>query len=194
MVGGLLEAIKINRALLDSYPSIEALRLVKTFRNQVCRIIALTTLSGSAQVFDGKYVATREKTINALKDSDIATLLLVVLGQPDFNVVAKKLGIAQENKRYQHVVSRQREKSKGSRPVMFGGKSIYGSILDAACERYGWTLEYVLWGVPLLNLQLMLADSVKTAYLDEQGERDAEHINGDDRATMMEQINRMNWN
>ena len=40
----------------------------------------------------------------------------------------------------------------------FGGKTIWGTLIDAACERYGWTFDYVVWGISYNNLTLMLKD------------------------------------
>lgn len=49
---------------------------------------------------------------------------------------------------------------------------MYGQIIDAACERYGWTFDYVLWGISLINLQMMLADKVSSVYLtDDENKR-----------------------
>ena len=49
--------------------------------------------------------------------------------------------------------------------ITFGGKSIYGTIIDSACERYGWTMQYVVWGISYTNLCMLLADSTKDVYL-----------------------------
>ena len=35
--------------------------------------------------------------------------------------------------------------------IAFGGKSIWGTLIDAACERYGWSYQYVLWGISYSN-------------------------------------------
>lgn len=33
-----------------------------------------------------------------------------------------------------------------------------------ACERYGWTVEYVMWGVSYLNVLMMLSDAISYDY------------------------------
>ena len=82
--------------------------------------------------------------------------------------------------------------------LTFGGKSIYGTLIDTACQRYGWTFEYVVWGISYANLQLLLADSVTSIYLsDEERKRvnipqDRDIINADDPANMAK-IKAMKW-
>lgn len=45
------------------------------------------------------------------------------------------------------------EKHKGSR----GGKTIWGSIAGIA-KSFGYTVDYILWGVSWVNLQMMMSD------------------------------------
>lgn len=80
----------------------------------------------------------------------------------------------------------------------FGGVSIYGSIIDSACERYGWSFDYVVWEISYTNLQLMLKDSVKSVYLtDEEAKRCAipkqSAVNGNDYETTMQYISSQRW-
>lgn len=77
-----------------------------------------------------------------------------------------------------------RIKGEGS-SITFGGNSIYGLLIDFACQRYGWTMDYVLWGISYVNLNMLFADAVTTVYLSEEerkklGRGDGEVINADD--------------
>lgn len=45
-----------------------------------------------------------------------------------------------------------------------GGRSPWGSFLDAACERYKWTFDYVMWEISYVNLMMMLNDAVSIDY------------------------------
>ncbi len=45
----------------------------------------------------------------------------------------------------------------------YGGRSIWGQI-DTIAERYKWSLDYILWGVSWANIQLMMADALRTDY------------------------------
>jgi hypothetical protein len=31
-------------------------------------------------------------------------------------------------------------------------------------DRYGWTMEYTMWGISFLNLHMLLADCISTYY------------------------------
>lgn len=58
---------------------------------------------------------------------------------------------------------------------VFGGKTIWGALIDAACERYGWTFDYVVWGISYNNLTLMMKDKITSIYLSDE-ERKKTHI------------------
>ena len=45
-----------------------------------------------------------------------------------------------------------------------GGRSPWGSFLDAACERYKWTYDYVMWEISYVNLTMMLSDAISIDY------------------------------
>ena len=68
------------------------------------------------------------------------------------------------------------------------GKSIYGLLVDFACQRYGWTLDYILWGISLVNLNMLFADAITTVYLNDEerkklGMSNGEVIDADDPET-----------
>ncbi len=67
----------------------------------------------------------------------------------------------------------QAKDSKGT--FVFGGRTVWGSLIDAACERYGWPYDYVVWGVSYNNLTLMLKDKITSIYLSDE-ERKKAHI------------------
>lgn len=48
--------------------------------------------------------------------------------------------------------------------MIVGGNSPWGSIIDAAAARYGWTYDYIVWGVSYINLQMMLYDQITEIY------------------------------
>jgi hypothetical protein len=44
-------------------------------------------------------------------------------------------------------------------------------LFDAACSRYGWTYDYVLDGISLINLQMMMLDQVSILYTPEEDKK-----------------------
>ena len=61
------------------------------------------------------------------------------------------------------------KKAKESKnQFVFGGKTIWGSLIDEACERYKWTFDYVLWEISYNNLMLMMQDKITSIYLSDE--------------------------
>ena len=147
------------------------------------------------KLFDYDFVQERCNFFYKEIDNDsMAQLLVMVLSEGDISAYIKHLGIDKE-KEWQAKAMRAK---KDNNSLTFGGKSIYGTLIDTACQRYGWTFEYVVWGISYANLQLLLADSVTSIYLsDEERKRvnipqDRDIINADDPANMAK-IKAMKW-
>lgn len=64
-------------------------------------------------------------------------------------------------------------KDHDSGSLVFNGKSVYGTLIDVACERYGWSMEYVVWGISLINLNMLMADKVVSVYLSKEESKKA---------------------
>ena len=157
--------------------------------------IALHDFQIFKELFDYDFVQERCNFFYKEIDNDsMAQLLVMVLSEGDISAYIKHLGIDKE-KEWQAKAMRAK---KDNNSLTFGGKSIYGTLIDTACQRYGWTFEYVVWGISYANLQLLLADSVTSIYLsDEERKRvnipqDRDIINADDPANMAK-IKAMKW-
>ena len=192
----LMDSLEVNTNIIAVNPYLEAIRLVKTKREECCQLITYHTLRTKKEVFDYELVRDRIKFFNENADEeDMATILIMLLTAEKTHIYMKHLGIDKENERF----SRANKARKDTGSVNFGGKSIYGSLLDYACERYGWTLDYVVWGISYTNLQLLMADSVKTLYLTKEEMRKA-RISGNDNDVIKadspdawERIKQMDW-
>lgn len=51
---------------------------------------------------------------------------------------------------------------------------MWGSVFDVVITKYGWTLDYLLWGISFVNVQMLLSDTI--SFIDEENEI----INADD--------------
>ena len=77
---------------------------------------------------------------------------------------------------------------KGKNNFVFGRRTLYGQLIDSACARYGWSFDYVLWGISYLNLQMLVADQEVSVFLSDKELKevhitnDREVINADDPA------------
>jgi hypothetical protein len=74
----------------------------------------------------------------------------------------------------QRYMKRARDvKGSDSSSLVFNGKSMYGALIDVACERYGWSMNYVVWGISMLNLNMLMEDKVVSVYLTKEESKKA---------------------
>ena len=165
----------------------EVLNICSTNKELVCRILAYHTLSKKSEVLDIQLVNKRTKYLSKhLDTADLAKLAFYILQDNRINDFLAHFGIDREQKEQQKVMRVKKDKHS----ISFGGLSPWGSLIDRACERYGWTFDYVVWGISFINLSMMLADSVNTIYLSDEERKkahitnDRTFINGDDPKNM----------
>lgn len=106
------------------------------------------------------------KLEDALGANELAALLLLLLERDPLPRLIQDLGIAEDIEQRQRA---QRQRGELDGWLTTGGRSIYGAIIDPLAERYGWQLDYILWGVSYANLRLLLADQITSTYLGEGG-------------------------
>lgn len=197
-----MDHLNINFENVKTNPYLEAMRVVREKKDEVCRVLAYHTLKRKRDIFDTKLV---QETASIIKDNssneEIATLLIFILTKDNIEEYKKHLGISQENDRMRRVVAAKKAAQKSKNDFEFGGKTIYGTLIDQACERYGWPYDYVVWGISLVNLQLLLSDKVQNIYITDDEKKkvqssllndDKDVINADDKANM-EAILAMDW-
>lgn len=170
----LIESLKVNKDILTENPFIEALRLVRSKRDECCRLIAYHTLNNREDILSPTKVKEQQDIIYLSDNDGLATLLIIILtNSKSLTTIIEETGIDEENKRMAKVNAAKNSDNQ----YIFGGKTIWGSLIDAACERYGWSFEYVIWGISYSNLTLMLKDKITSIYLSEE-ERKKAHIAG----------------
>ena len=187
----LIESMDVNRENLARDPFVEALRIINTKREESCRLIAYHTIKTKEELLNGRIVDVQQKLISKFSNQDIATLLICILKNNSYQTIVEGTGIDKEADR----MSKVNAAKSTSGLFTFGGKTIWGSLLDAACERYGWTFDYVVWGISYNNLTLMLKDKITSIYLsDDERKRahlpsaDEEMIDGNNREAVMKAV------
>lgn len=169
----LLKGLHFDNQLLEYNQQYEMLRLCTEQRGLVMRIIAIHTFQRRSDAIKEEKVQERINELEPLDAAELSTLLLAIM---NWNTYQKKFinhfGIDKERNQREKI---SRIKEKDSSSITFGGNSIYGSLLDHACERYKWELGYLLWGISATTLNMMLADSVQSVYLTDE-ERKKVHI------------------
>lgn len=161
------ENLGIDEKALQYDIALEALRLVKSKKDECLTIICYHTCKDKNEVFDNVLISKRKEVFKEnLSDEDIAALMITVLTSDKTSLFTKHLGIDVENDRLNAVMKIKKQNDKNN--IGFGGLSVFGSIIDVACERYGWTKDYVVWGIDYTSLRLMLADKVNSVYCSDE--------------------------
>ncbi len=158
-----LDALDIDYGMLSRNASLEVMRIVANKRSEVCYIIAIASFNAFSELCNSQTLKCRATLFEHELDADeLAKILLVMLREPKVESLLEAAGIVKDQQEQARIA---RHKNRDGHTLSFGGKSIFGQLIDAACQRYGWTKEYVVWGIDLTSLKLMLADSVNTVYL-----------------------------
>ena len=194
MLGRLLRMLKIDKNLMSVNPMLECYRLAYEQQDICAEIIAIHTCKGKKEVMDAKLMRKRIELLKTLSADELGGILVHVLSDNTTDTLIKHYEIDKELNRLQRI---QSSKQDGGN-LTFGGKSVYGTLIDAACERYGWHFDYVLWTISYANLRMLMADSIKTVYLSEEERKkmcistDGVSINMDDD-NAFERLMKYNW-
>lgn len=184
LLKSLFISIEVSPEMLAMNPLTEALRVSREHPDIVSRIIAYSTFPDKESVNNTDKVLKRADLFRQeMETADLATILSVILSADHTEEFVKYLGIDADRDRRMQI---SRIKGEGN-SLTFGGKSIYGLLIDFACQRYGWTVDYVLWGISLVNLNMLMADAITTVYLSDEERKKlgmgvGEVINADDPA------------
>ena len=162
----LIEVLGFNKVSDDLALYTLALKTAMRDREQCARLLSYMTLPGS-ECLDETSVRERIRRLGKAKPSALATLLVFALSMDKTEGIMREFGMDKESRRLSDVM-RVKERSKSDGSVSFGGKSIWGTLVDSACERYGWTYQYVLWDISYSALRLLLADHIKTVFLSDE--------------------------
>lgn len=188
----LIEKLEIDQENLKINSFMEALRAAKNHTRECCKLISFHTLRNKSEMLDTKTIERRANKLQRVCSiEDIATLLITILSDNTLNVLTKELGIDAEGKK----MAKISQAKETSNQYIFGGKTIWGSLIDTACERYGWTFDYVIWEISYNNLTLMMKDKITSIYLSDEERKKAhvpaaneEVIDGNDRNAIMKAV------
>lgn len=196
LLSRLMHSINFSPDNLKTNPYLEAIRICRDFKDVVCRILSYHSFFRKTDILDETKIGKIAKLFGKNLDLDeLAQLLIIVMSWDDVDVYIKHFGLDKERNLRNRI---SKMKSEGC-SVSFGGLSTYGALIDFACQRYGWTMDYVVWGISYVNLQMLMADAITSIYLskDEMKKlripQDRTYISGDDPRNI-DKIKSMNWN
>lgn len=183
LLARLFNSLDVDDKVIATNPYLEAMRLCDTKKETVCRILAYHTFNRKDEILNNTKVEQRTKMFEKYLDNEeLATVLVLILSGDNTEEFIRYFGIDKERTQKDRIY--KIKDSKGS--ISFGGKSTYGTLIDFACQRYGWTMDYVVWGISYANLKMLMADAITTIYLSEDERKklnifdDSEVINADD--------------
>lgn len=177
----------INEENAKADPFAEALRLCQDGKDIILRMIVYMSMPTKQDVFNESYVKNRMEYFEKhLSNEELATLFLVILTDDELPAIEKHFRMDEERERKKKVA----KVKQSNNAISFGGNSIWGTLIDFACERYGWTMDYVVWEISYTNLMMLYSDKTESIYLSDDEKKklghgfgfDGEVINADDPA------------
>lgn len=195
MLQRLVKEMELDDNVLKTNPMLEILRIAHLKKDLCCLYIAYHTCKSKKSLFSCKIQDRQQYFQEHLNEEDIATLMMLSMIDKTDEFM-EHIGITEEKEK-QRVVSKIKA-SKNN--LTFGGLSAYGTIIHSACEKYGWTMDYVVWGISYTNLRLLMADATESIYLsDEELKKVPRHILAKNEEVIipnkenMQKILEMNW-
>lgn len=174
MIARHIENLEIDNELFAINPNMEALRLAALKKEKVCYIIAIHTFRSYFELCNSVTISRRAKYFDKHCDNDdLAELLMVILNMPKVETLISLSGIEEQQKQQAKIA---KIKNADSSTLSFGGLTIYGSLIAPACEKLNLTPQEVVWNISLINLRMLLADSINSLYLSEDERKKAGNI------------------
>nr|DAL36883.1 MAG TPA_asm: hypothetical protein [Caudoviricetes sp.] len=169
LVNNIRRHLDISEENVQINPILECLRICQEKRSLVLRLITLCTCKGQKQITNAAFIEKRMKFFDEhMEESDMANLLLHCL-QDDSEKLAtfmEELGINEQLKKKKAIIE---AKSKNQcNQVSYGGVTLMGSIIGWFSERFGWTADYIIYGISYVNLMMMYYDHFESVYLTEE--------------------------
>lgn len=158
------------------------------YRKSICRIIAIQTFNKKDDILNIKTLSERTDIFYHLLDNEGLLLLydMIMESFSDCSLFIKKSGIEYDKKKLDKIAKYKTNEGNFS----FGARTPYGSIIGPACAKFGWSLDYVVWGIGYTNLQMLLADEQVSVYLSKEDRKklrispDREIIDANDPANL----------
>ena len=185
--------LDFNKELIPINPAAAIMDVCHRKEEEVCQLIAVLLTSERAKLQNDIYITKLAQFVKEHTQlTERAVILQLFIEEKPVSYYMSLLGIDKEKERLRKA---NKAKEKGNM-LVFGGVSMFGSMIDSACERYGWTYEYTVWGISFNALQLLLADAPQTVYMTEEElanariSTDGIVINGDDpnSITMIQEL------
>jgi len=178
--------LSVSKELMAIDNTLEMLRLAHEKRCEILHLIAMHTFKRRSDILNEDMMRERLSQFQELTAPELVALILPILDwQSWHDKLIKHFNLDKEAQQRAKIND---FKNKDRSSVTFGGRSVFGSLLDYTSERYGWQVGYTVWGISVITMNIMLADSITTMYLSKEERQkmnvstDGIYINADDPA------------
>lgn len=138
----------------------------ENYRKSLCRIVAIQTFNKKEDILDFKTLSERTNSFyHSLDDDGLFKLYDMIIDSfDDASFFIKQSGLGYDKQKLDKIAKYKADGGNYS----FGARTAYGSIIGPACAKFGWSLDYVVWGIGYTNLQMLLADEHVSVYLNKE--------------------------
>ena len=138
----------------------------ENYRKSLCRIVAIQTFNKKEDILDFKTLSERTNSFYQMLDDEglFALYDMIMDSFEASSIFIKHSGLDHDKRKLEKIAKHKEDGGNFS----FGARTAYGSIIGPACEKFGWTLDYVVWGIGYTNLKMLLADSQTSVYLSKE--------------------------
>lgn len=156
---------ELDMELLTTEPLKAALKAVAEHKDVVLQIIAYYTFDKKMQHFNSKLIEKRIAYFDEHLDTEgIVTLFISALTLDNYDAYLTLSGLDRDLENRKRASDCKEDRNS----LVFGGKTLFGSMVGSACEKYGWSYDYAVWGLSLIALKMMTADSVTSVYMSDE--------------------------
>ena len=138
-------------------------RVAKAGRNELCRLLSIN-VSDRRDLFDeGKMSELDGFFGDNLDDGELASLVSMIMSMYDLGEIMSKYGMDKDREDRKRAA--KAKECKNGRSIGFGGKTVAGSLIEPVAKKFGWTVDYIVWGISYAMLWLLVLDGQESVYL-----------------------------
>lgn len=178
--GRAVDGLGINGVNLSS--------VAKAGRKELCRLLSIN-VSDMGDLFDEARMNELDGFFDENLDGDeLESLVSMIMSMYDLGAIMSKYGMDKDREDRKRAA--KAKECKNGRSIGFGGKTVAGSLIEPIAKKFGWTVDYIVWGISYAMLWLLVLDGQESVYLTKDEIRKA-RINED--GVVISGDSRDNW-
>ena len=162
----LLGDFKLDENLVKLSSVAALLGAVSLKRDAILKLIAIHTFENRHDAVMANLVEQRMGEISVLNNEELVALIMAIL---DWNTwvaqIEKHFNIDKQRQKKEKVMTL---KNQDTSSISFGGDSLWGSLVGFVAEKFGWSMQYIVWGCSFINLSLVMSDCITSVYLTDE--------------------------